>query len=202
MSTETAVVENPYQPPQAPVADVGINADEGLYVVAPWKFLTLMLGTAGVYSLYWFYKNWSLLNRRHKSYWPVPRAFFAVFFTHALFEEIAARVRRSANAYAWSPSNLATAYVICAIVQTLLSRLPPGVVDARFAAVASISMLAPITFVLYRGQLASNVAEGDPRGTRNDKLTAANLGWLVLGGVWWSLMLLGLFVIITGRVPQ
>jgi hypothetical protein len=201
MNTETAAVAaNPYQPPQAPVADVGIGADEGLYVVAPWKFLTLMIGTAGIYSLYWFYKNWSLLNRRAKAYWPVPRAIFSIFFTHALFEEVAVRVRRVAPGYWWSPRNLATVYVVCVLVSRLLQRLPSSAIPASVAIFADLVLLAPTIYVLYRAQLAINIAEGDEQGMRNSSFGAANIAWLIVGGIWWAMILLGSYLIMTGRV--
>ena len=200
MNTETAAAAaNPYQPPQAPLADVGSVAEESLYVVAPWKFLTMAIVTMNIYSLYWFYKNWALLNRRHQAYWPVPRAIFAVFFTHSLFEEIDGRVRRSGNTFAWSPRGAATLYVICAIVSGAASRMNSAVLDARFSQVLVLGLLAPMIFAMYRAQLAINVAEGDAQGARNSELTAANILWLVLGGMWWALVLFGTYLILTGR---
>jgi hypothetical protein len=57
-------------------------------------------------------------------------------------------------------------------------------------------------YALYRGQLAINVAENDPKGTRNSSLTGANIAWLVFGALWWLLILLGLYLILTGRAQR
>src|SRR5437016_3978380 len=87
MSTRPQEV-NPYQPPQAALEEPDRLDDASLYVVAPTKFLVLAIGTLGLYQVYWFYKNWALLNVKHQSYWPVARAIFAIFFVYPLFKEI------------------------------------------------------------------------------------------------------------------
>jgi len=200
VSTEaTALESNPYSPPQARVADAPSDADAALYIVAPWKFLVMMVGTLSLYSVYWFYKNWSLLNRRHQAYWPVPRAIFAVFFTHALFDHIDDRLRRNAPSFAWSPRALATVNVVCALVRGVGSRIPAAVVDTGVMTLFNLSLLIPMFYALYRAQRAINVAENDPQGTRNNSLTLANIAWLVLGVLWIALVAVGLFMILSGR---
>src|SRR5689334_3319399 len=100
---------NPYKAPEAPLAEAEERVAEGsFYVVSPMKFLIMMVGTMGLYTLYWFYKNWSLLNRKHKAYWPVMRAVFAIFFTHALFREVDGALRREGRhmTFSWSPGAL------------------------------------------------------------------------------------------------
>lgn len=201
MNTDAVLVEvNPYKPPEARVADLGEVADGLLYVVAPWKFLTMMIGTAGIYAIYWFYKNWSLLNEKYKSYWPVMRGIFAIFFTHSLFEEIDGRIRSTSRSYSWSPGILATVYVVCVIATTISSRLSALGIGMSVAEVINLALFVPIVFVLYRAQLAINIAEDDPQGSRNSALTPANILWLVLGAIMWLLTLLGIFFILTGRV--
>src|SRR5687767_2451938 len=71
---------------EAPAHSEGSAA---VYVVAPTKFMLLAFSTMGMYSLYWFYKNWSLRRRAYGlTIWPVARAIFAVFFAHRLFRAL------------------------------------------------------------------------------------------------------------------
>jgi len=203
VSTDTDVAgSNPYSPPLARVADASGEHAAAFYVVAPWKLLVMTIGTATLYSVYWFYKNWALLNRRDQAYWPVPRAIFAVFFTHSLFDEIDARLRRSGSAHTWSPRVLATVYVVCLLVRGFDSRLAPGVFDPGRVALFNLLMMTPMIFVLYRAQRAINVAENDPAGASNARLSVANALWLVLGLLWWTVIGLGIFLMLTGRIAR
>ena len=200
--TTTSVEANPYSPPQARVADVDQPAEGLLYVVAPRKFLILMIGTAGLYTFYWFYKNWSLLNRKDQAYWPVPRAIFAIFFTHALFGEVDGLLQRQGRSkdYSWSPGGLATTYVISAISGSVLGRLSVYGFGSPLLIVSLQQVVFVLTIcVIYRAQRAINYAEDDAQGLRNKELTLANFGWLALGAVFWLLKFAGLFFILSGR---
>jgi hypothetical protein len=198
MNVTTDVAQNPYSPPRSNVA-AAERTDAGLfYVVAPSKFLILMIGTLGLYSVYWFYKNWSLLDRRDKCYWPVARGIFNIFFAHALFREIDALLQRSARTFRWSPGTLATVYVVFSILENLMDRLSAKDIGSPVTDILGLVLMVPTVYTLYTAQRAANVAEGDPTGSTNSAITAANIAWLVLGGLLWILILLGLFVTLAG----
>ncbi|MCF7223816.1 DUF4234 domain-containing protein [Marilutibacter chinensis] len=187
---------NLYAPPQAdlaePVADA--RGDE-FYVVAKSKFLLLFFVTFGLYQLYWFYRHWALYRRfRNVSLWPVPRAIFAIFFTHALAGEIDDRLNRSRQTYAWSPGTLATAFVVMEIVGRICDRLSSYGIDNPYADWASFGLMFPIGYVLWRIQDAANHACGQPDGDSNRRITWANGIWLVLGALFWLLVLAMLVV--------
>jgi hypothetical protein len=195
------VVHNPYEAPQAELADVEANTEAArFYVVAPGKFLLLFIGTLGVYQLYWFYKHWAQLNRVHRSYWPIPRAIFAVFFTHTLFEEIDTALRRAGARYRWSSSGMATVYVIAAVINFVASRLGNRPDMALLSAIVTFALMLPTGFALYTAQGAANAACGDPSGEGNRTITAGNVVWLVIGAVLWLFNLLGFYVLATGDV--
>lgn len=188
---------NPYQPPSAAVDVQGaVISKQWLYVVAPRKFLLMMILTLGFYSLYWFYKNWALLNQHHKIYWPVPRAIFSVFFTHALFTEVDGLLRKRGVKFRWSPGTLATVYVVAAIASRVLDRLAGNVEVSPWVALTSTLMLVPMTWALYSAQRAINAAEQDPAGDSNSDITAANILWMLLGALLWAMVLLGLWVML------
>jgi len=187
---------NPYQAPQAVVADAGDAAL--LYVVSPFKFWLLGIATMGLYLVYWYYKHWSLLNRLHKAYWPVPRAIFSVFFTHALFNEIDGLLQRARIAHRWAPRMWATTYVIAALGSGVVGRAPAELLPPVTAQLFLFALMVPMLWSTYEAQRAANAAEGDPDGSSNRSLTAANVIWIVIGALWWSVILLGMYVLLVG----
>lgn len=189
---------NPYQAPQAAVADVDADTGALLYVVAPFKFWVLGIVTMGLYLVYWFYKHWSLLNRKHKAYWPVPRAIFAVFFAHALFNEIDGVLQRARIAHRWAPRMWATTYVIAAIASGIVGRASDKMLPPVTAQLFLFALMVPMLWSTYEAQRAANAAEGDPGGSSNSNITAANMVWIVLGGLWWSMILLGMYLLTVG----
>jgi hypothetical protein len=194
-----AMQNNPYQAPQSVVQDAPIDQAGEFYVVSPRKFLIMMIGTLGGYQIYWFYRNWKLQNQIHQSYWPVARAIFAVFFTHALFRAVDESLRKAQSTYVWAHQNLATIFVAAAIGSQALSRLGAKGVGSPVTDLLGFAALAPVVWALFKAQDAINHASGDPQGQSNDQITGANIGWLVLGGLLWLLSLLGLYAILTGQ---
>jgi hypothetical protein len=197
--------ENPYKAPDARVADVGVlSSQELFYVVAKPKFLALMIATMGIYTVYWFYKNWALLNRRRHCYWPVARGLFSIFFAHALFDEIDRALRRSdaARTFFWSPRSLATGYVVFSILMNICDRLSFKNIGSPLTDLLGFVLLVPIVLILLRAQQAANLAAGDPEGTHNSRLTLANIAWLILGTLLWLLSLLGLYMALTHGRPN
>jgi hypothetical protein len=189
---------NPYQTPQSTLIDT-IPDETGnalFYVVSPVKFWLLMVGTFGLYSVFWFYKHWSLLNRRHGGYWPVPRAIFSIFFTHSLFAEIDHVLKRKQIEFHWSPAGMATLYVVSTIAMQISSRLASNGMISATADLLTNLLIIPMFAALHVAQRAANVAEGDPRGESNSRITGANIVWLLLGGCLWLLMLMGIAAIL------
>ena len=196
------VPPNPHKAPEAQVADHEGVGEELFYVVAPSKFLIMMVGTLGIYAVYWFYKNWSIIARRRKeSLWPVARGIFAVFFTHALFKEVDGelQVQGKLKSFAWQPSTLASIYVASAIGSSLCGRLSGKGIGSPVTDLVALALFVPTVYALYSAQFAFNLASGDPQGTGNRSLTAANIAWLVPGAILWLLTIVGMFLILTGR---
>jgi hypothetical protein len=188
------VEHNPYQPPVARVDGPSEQAEHRFYVVAPGKFLLLMIGTLTSYSIYWFYRNWSQLNRHHKQYWPIPRAIFQIFFTHSLFAEVDRTIKQRGVVHAWSWRGWATLFVVTSIVSSALDRLAFKEIGSPWTDLTSLAMVAPVTWALLAGQRAINLADGDPQGFTNSQITLANMAWLALFGIMWLLVLFGLYL--------
>jgi hypothetical protein len=189
--------QNPYQAPAATVSDAADTSGLPFYVVSRRKFLWLMIGTLGVYSIYWFYRHWKAQNTQpNRDYWPIPRAIFSIFFTHALFREMRHVLDRRGDAYAFDPGPMATLAVVGSILSNLIGRLAGKDIGSPLTDVVAVALLAPVVWSLLRAQLAANRACGDPEGAQNADLTAANIVWLVVGGIWWLLTLLGLYLVL------
>jgi hypothetical protein len=189
------MTDNPYQPPAARVADF-VGDGPRLYVVAPRKFLILFLGTAGIYQIYWFYKNWALLNTAtNLGVWPVMRAIFSIFFTHALFREIDARLKPQPTGRAWPAYAMATLYVAGQIVNLVASQLSGRGIGAPWLGTLPLILMGPFAWLLLTAQRAINRAENDPDGSGNRALTAANWVWLAIGVFYWGLIAVGYYQI-------
>lgn len=202
MSTRPEEV-NPYRPPQAALAEPD-RLDEALfYVVAPTKFLLLAIGTLGLYQVYWFYKNWALLNVKHKSYWPVLRAIFAIFFVYQLFHEIDDELgkRSGAARHDWSFGLFAWIYIVTAIVSQVFGRLASKAMQGPAYIVSLVALFVMIA-VLFQAQKAINLASGDPDGQANARITGANIAWLAVGALLWLANLAGIWMMLTGRPLQ
>lgn len=187
--------EELYAPPAARVADATEASTREFYVVAPRKFIFLYMLTFGYYSIYWFYQNWALYKLRHKAdVWPVPRSIFQIFFVHQLFENIDAACRRAGQRYVWNAGTQATAYVILVIVTRLADRFVDRVVDTVSVPLMALALVATFLPILplLAAQRALNLAEGDPEGSSNATFSAANFAWMIAGGLFWIVVLLGL----------
>ncbi len=191
MTTGTTTRErNPYAPPAARLGMATAAGHAEFYIVSRRKFVLLFVATVGLYQLYWFYRHWKQYGQAHqKLLWPVPRAIFAIFFTHSLVRNIRLSLRLGSRPHRWAPRTLATIFVILQIASNILDRLSSYGIGTPASFWASLLVLVPLGATLLSIQGAANVACGDPAGSRNSRLTAANWAWLGLGGLFWALLL-------------
>ena len=188
---------NPYSTPDAGIVEAAIPAEPRFYVVARGKFLALYLGTFGLYGIYWMYKHWANLKRSRKSdEWPVMRAIFSIFFVHSLFAEFDQELSRRQIRFEWNRIGIATMLVVTMLASKVVDRLSWREVGSPYTDVAALLVLPLMAFFAWRGQRAANAACLDPDAIGNRSFTAANIIWLIVGGLWWLLVLMGLFVII------
>lgn len=188
------MTDNIYAPPKAELAPA-IEASTGapFYIVSTRKFLILYAATLGMYQLFWHFKNWNVYRHAVKdSLWPVPRAIFAIFFTHALLGHVAAH-RPERAVQAWGASGNAWQLVGLMFLSTALERLSQSAIGAPYVAWCSILVLIPLAFSYLPAQDQINARCGDPAGKSNDELSGANIAWCVIGAVLWILALIGLF---------
>ena len=188
--------DNLYAPPQAELVTPSPTVElQAFYVVSQRKFLTLFILTLGIYQLFWAYKNWQQFKLANGGdIWPVARAFFAVFFTHALYREADARLKQDGRSHDWRPSELATLYAVGVVVTNLVDALSRNNIGYPLVDVASLVLLPVLAWVTWLGQRGLNAAAGDPEGRSNDRFTPLNYVFMVLGGVVLALACVGVFL--------
>ncbi|WP_296953255.1 hypothetical protein [uncultured Massilia sp.] len=183
----------------APADDTPVLHDAPLppmfYVVSRRKLAILYLATFTLYTFYWFYKHWDLYKGRHPrasmfgtTIWPVQRAIFPMFFTHALFARVKAHGRHVPRVARWHSGWHATVAVAWMVLSEVIDRLVGGTAGD----VVSIACIFPLLFLLLHAQRMVNLACGDPDGRANDRLTGANKLWIGLGALAWLVAIAGL----------
>jgi hypothetical protein len=177
---------NPYAPPMndGPHFDRVAAVGEGrFFLVSRTKFLVMCIATFGLYELYWFYKQWRYTKLRSGSdIWPIARAIFAIFFTHALLRN----VQMAAAETSVTPRFNLQASAWGFIVLTLLQRLPdPFWLVALLAFVPLVPVQDTINEI--EGKSAHNV-------DLNSRFSVANGLVLLVGLLFWAAVLIGLFV--------
>lgn len=176
--------ENLYAPPTAVVADIApIKDDAGLlfFAVSPFKLVLMSICTLGLYQVYWFYKHWALIRERSEPHIiPWGRAIFGVFWCYSCFKSIREDERRLGVA----PALPAGPLTIFWIVVTLTSRLPPPYV--------LICFLSPLPLVQVQRHINHINGLVAPDHDRNMRLSAWNWMAVVVGGIFFGLVLLGL----------
>ena len=164
------------------------------YVVSLKKFLILFLGTFGFYTVYWFYKHWSLYKQStNEEMWPVMRAIFSIFFIHSLFSLFEMKYTKKTGAAPRGINHLATIYVVFAIGCQICSNLSDNGYGNPYTMYLGLLVLPISCYVLYQAQSLANYAGEDVKGASNNRLTAINYFWLLLGAVFWLLILFGIY---------
>lgn len=189
--------DNVYQTPKAAV-DIPQEALRPYYVVSNRKFWVLYVATFGVYHLYWFYKNWQQFKSfTGMSAWPVARGIFSIFFAHSLFGLIRDSADEQEGAPHLKAGLLATVYVILSLISSGTERLASRDLGSPYTDFISILAMPLVGWVLYQVQKAANAACKDPLGETNNVFTAANVIWIVIGVLFWAMVLFGLYAIAT-----
>jgi hypothetical protein len=185
-----------YAPPEADVT-APAGDEPRYYIVAPFKFILLSVLTFTLYFVYWFYKNWQRIKiDDNDDIWPPARAFFYIFFTHSLFTDVQERFKTQGRKWDWQPGLLATLFIIVTLVGNIIDRFIPYDTYPLMSSLLPLGSTLLATFLLLPAQKAINAVCGDDAGESNSKLTVANWAWMVLGGIFWLLILIGTYAMI------
>ncbi|NHZ81181.1 hypothetical protein F2P44_18145 [Massilia sp. CCM 8695] len=185
--------DNLYAPPQADMSiGATIGSDNMFYVVSLTKFTILFLATLGMYQFFWYFKNWNLYKRQCKldnaadsEIWPVPRAIFAVFYTHSLFNEVSMHAAAKMRPTQWDHKSHATGLVVMLIALNVLTRMNETTLGSGLSLALMLILMVGIFFSSFSAQKHINACCGDPAGRSNSRFTAANYVWIAIGCICW-----------------
>jgi len=153
------------------------------FAVSLLKFTLMSIFTFGIYELYWFYRNWTLIRQREGTdISPFWRAFFAVFFCYPLFS----RIRAYATSLDLHQSVPAGPLAAGWIITTLLWKLPDP-----YWLLSNLAFLFILPVQAVANRINSTVApDHDP----NRHFTAWNLVGVASGAVLMILAIIGTFL--------
>ncbi len=154
--------------------------DAPYYPVSRQKLVVMSLATLSMYQIYWFYKNWQMMNVRNASggspFW---RAIAAPMTAHGLFADVRTDAASRFVDVGWSSAGLAVIYFGLALCCFL---------DYPWwtMALSSVFVLLPVHATME--EINRKVA---PRAPRNESYSAIDLIAIVVGV---ALTILGLYL--------
>ena len=167
-------------PPPIEISGSPPESGEGqplYFAVGIEKLVALSICSGGIYELYWFYKNWKLVEARYETkISPFWRAFFAVFWCYPLFKNVAEVAKSREVKIDWQPGLLALGW----IVVTLAWQLP----DPLWL----VSNLAVFFLIPFQKTVATLNASVAPSHAQNRGLSGWNVLLIVVGGLSWVLL--------------
>lgn len=151
-------------------------------VIAPLHFILLSLATLGLYAVWWQYKCWKYFKEREGSDTiPVARAIFFLFFGIELFSRIAIYCKEYNHRVSYQPVAI---WAMC-VVLNLVSCLPVPYMW--------VSLLGFVPFLLPVREF-NFYFTGNKNGYIEDKLNDRQILLLVLGGIFWLLIMASLIM--------
>jgi len=191
---------------QTEVVGTGENTPQ-YFPVSEGKLITLYILSFGLYGVYWFYKNWTLLQPRlDKKIFPVMRAIFSIFFTHSLFKLISQSAENLDRKHKFNANLMATVFVAAVVISNILDRVPvnsgmPDMLSDNTMIIISLIIFLLSTYPLAAVQATVNRLNNDILGYLNHRYSAWNYLLIITGGLLWLMLLLGLLADSMGLVP-
>ena len=197
LPTETQQTDKPAMPV---VEDSHFSEEHQIayFPVSEGKFITLYILSFGLYGVYWFYKNWKLQeSKMDKKIYPVWRAIFSIFFTHALFKRIDQSASHLEKQHKFNANALATFFVAAIIVSNILENLAGNSgallnISGNSIIIISLALFLVSTYPMVKVQATVNRINNDMLGYLNHKYSLWNYVLITLGLLIWIMIALGL----------
>lgn len=180
-----SIPENPYATPRSALSWMPVR-EPVFFVVAPRKFVVMVLFTLGGYFVYWLYRQWALYRQaKGMRLWPWVRVMFAGCYFCSLILSVMRELEQGESDYHWWPRGLATAaFVGGCLPFTVLWLLSPFTALAVAAGIAAFQVALALQL-----QAAINYLELDPQGQANARLTDANWVGIAVGVTGWLVVI-------------
>jgi hypothetical protein len=147
------------------------------------KFILLYVLSFGLYGIWWMYKGWRFFKEKESlDILPAVRAIFAIFFMYSLLEKI----QRFAKSTGWLHSYASGGLVIGFVIANLLARLPE---PYWFA-----SLISFLFFIQPVNAFNFAIENSGRYKIKNDGFNGRQIALVIVGGIWWILILLATFV--------
>lgn len=187
--------DNIYKAPQADlVAPPETDSAQLFFPSSQKKLIILFIATLGLYSVYWFYKNWQIhQNVMDDKVIPALRGFFYIFFTYSLFKRVADTADRKNISTPWGAGWLATVFILLTIVSNILDRISARTDGFGALDIASILILFVLIIPLYMVQDTINQINNDKDGASNSVFSFYNYIFIFLGAILWFFIAVGIF---------
>ena len=151
-------------------------------VIAPFHFTLLWIATLGIYAIWWQYKCWKYFQEKEKlDIWPGVRAVLFLVFGIELFQRIGNYCLRYESEISYSP----VAVWASIIGVNIIARFP--------SPFFWLSLLGFIPF-LFPVREFNFYFTGNKNGYVDDKLNDKQVLLLVMGVIFWVLIIVSLYM--------
>ena len=160
---------------------LGPNNSEPV-VINPFHFTLLWLATLGIYAIWWQYKCWKYFKETEgEDIWPGVRAVLFLLFGIELFEKIKKYCLEYEPEVSYNPIAIWAAV----IAVNIIARLPSPYL--WFSILGFIPFLFPVRELNF-------YFTGSKNGYKDDKLNDRQIMILVLGVLFWLLIIVSLYM--------
>ena len=171
------------------IQDIGNGAKENtesmFYGVGVSKFIILSILTWGLFTFYWFYKNFSLYKKRFDDdSMPLARAIFSPIFAYSLFIVVNMQLEERGHKKPLSAGGIAAAYFFL----NLGGRFLPDL----YAILCSFLIFLPLLGANKQINLLNQ--EDNSNYLPDSKYSWVNWVFIILGSVFTLLVILGLTI--------
>ena len=186
-----------YNAPQAELANENDQANaKEFFIVSTRKLWIMGLVTMGIYLIFWNYYHWRNYRQSidDQSIWPVPRAIFSLFFIGSLMKLISEAFENKTGE-AWAYTKYVVIYIFVSLISWFTSLIGDDsqvfiIIDVLFLIFGTILFI----YSVVPAQEKANKVCDDSAGLSNNKLTAANIIWIILFVLFWIAGLAGFYI--------
>lgn len=158
-----------------------IEIEPPFFAVSLFKLAIMSIFTAGIYEIYWFYRNWRIIKVREKSnIAPGVRSVFSVFFCYQCFSRIYKYGDQIGMHSIVPPTAFAAGWILISILAQIREQW-------LLYYLLSFIYLLPVQAHVNRINEAAH-----PRHAENSKFSRSNWVVIVIGAIIWALVIIGI----------
>jgi hypothetical protein len=176
-------------PPIPPTPTQAVQQATPLFLhISVGRLILMSIVSFSLYEVYWIYKNWRYVKERDNlTIRPFWRGWFGIFYCHSLLRRIHEdKEARFVQVPSFSPSGLATGWVVLIIISGAVSRVPGIAASIIAAFIPSFLCLVPVQ------DYVNSVSERRSPGQPYYRWSSGHVVCLVFGIIVWALLLIGL----------